>query len=522
MSDTAPIVGIDLGSTRCSVAVCVGGAVRMIESPGGLRSIPSVVAFGGGGRVLAGAPARPYALLAPQRTVVGAKRWIGRAFDSPDLQPLRAASACEVVRAPNGDAWLRPGEAAISPSEVQAYLLEALRQIAAHELGAPVTRAVVTVPAHFDEIQRRATRDAAAIAGLGEVRLLAESTAAALAAGLPREQSATVAVVDVGASSCDVTVLRVEDGLFEVVAATGDRGLGGDEVDRRIAARLRDELVREHGVDPSGHPVAMQRLLDEAEAAKRLLSEATATTVVIPNLVIGPRGPVSVARALERAELETWIDDLLERLAEPCRAAVSEARRTAGDVDLLMVVGGMARMPSVGRRVAALFGRPPVPGVHPDEVIALGAAIEGAILDGEVDDVVAIEVATHTIGIRAAGDRLLPIVARASVTPTRVRKVFAAPGDEQKPVVVEVYQGDDPVASRNRLLARLQLTDLPPGRRGESHVEVVFTVDASGCLAIAARDMKSGRPSRVEVLAGPGLDPSTLQRLCDEHRRSAP
>jgi molecular chaperone DnaK len=499
----AVTIGLDLGTTRSRVAVYTEAGARIVENAEGRRATPSAISFLADRRTIVGAAARRYAAVTPRTTVVGVKRLLGRAWESAEIQAVRATAAYDIVKAANGDAWVRIGTAAQSPPEVQAAILAKLAADAARELGAPIARAVIAVPAGFDEAQRRAVRDAGAIAGLDVLRLINEPTAAALAYGFDRTGVETIAVVDFGGGTCEASILRREQGLFEMLATAGDPFLGGDELDRRIATTVRDEVLAVYDVDLLLDPIAAQRLLDDAEAVKRSLSDLDEAMLALPNLAVSAGAPISVTRPFTRGEVEALAADLITRMTEICRAALADAR--VGAVDAVLAVGGMSRMPLVRRAIAACFGQEPAAGVQPDLAVAIGTAIESAVLDGRVGDVALVDLASQTIGVRASNDRFVPLIKRAGVIPARVRKVFATSEDDQHHVVVEVYQGEEAQASRNRLLSRFHLSDLPRGRRGEVHVEILFTVDAGGCFSITARDIETGQPCTVESVAGTGL-----------------
>jgi molecular chaperone DnaK len=500
----AELVGIDLGTAWARVATYGEAGPRILEDDQGRRALPAAVSFRADHRVLVGAAARRHALLAPRATVRGAVRLIGRRWDSPETQRVREASAFDVVQAPTGEAWVRAGTSSMSPSQVQAALLQALAAAAAQELGVPVTRAVVTVPAGFDDAQRKATLDAGALASLEIVRLLDAPTAAALGYAAGHPGGATIAVVDAGAGCTEAAIVRCEDGLVESLAVAGDLFLGGDDYDRRLASLVRDELYALHDADLAADPIATQRVLDEVEAVRCALSSADDATIALPHLTLGPTGPVTLIRPLARADLDTLTADLTRRIGDTCRAALAAARLEAGDLDAVVAVGGVTRTPAVAEAIAAAFGRPPSREVHRDEAIALGAAIEAAVIAGRVSDLVVVDRAGQTIGLRAAGDKLVPVIRRGAAIPARVRKLFATSPDPGKRVIVELYQGEDPVASRNRRLGRFELTDRA-SPRGEQ-VELVVTVDASGCAAITARDPKTGRPWSVEPAIRSGTD----------------
>jgi molecular chaperone DnaK len=515
------IVGIDLGTTNSCVSLYRDKRPQIIVNAEGQRTTPSVVTFNDDGSVLVGAPARRQAIMSPQQTITGVKRLVGRRFESHEVLVLREISPYEIVRARNGDAWVQVGGRAVSPPEVQSHVLERLRQCAEVDVGGPVTRAVVTVPAYFDETQRQATRDAAAIAGLDAVRILNEPTAAALAYGHARSQGKHLIVIDLGGGTFDVTVMAVEDGVFEVLATTGDMLLGGEDFDRAIARRLGEEIYKEHGVDVFSDPVAAQRLITEAEEAKKQLTELDTVMIGLPFLAMGPRGPVNVQRRLRRAEFEDITASLIARLVEPCRVALADARLTPAQIDDTLLVGGMTRCVAVQRQIADLFGRRPSMRINPDEAIAVGAGLESAILEGQLQEVVLIDVASHTIGLRTAGNKMVPLIPRSTPLPTRVTKVFSTTRDNQDYVEVEVLQGDDPTASGNRRLSWLRLEGLPPAPKGTVRVAVTFAVDASGLLSVSARDKTSGKRAHVNVVAESGLGRAEVARLADERRKAA-
>ena len=484
----------------------------------GQRTTPSVVTFVDDATVLVGGPARRQSIMRPTDSISGVKRLVGRRFDSDEVSILREVSPYDIVEAANGDAWVHAGGRQLSPPEVMSHILEKLATSACRQLEIERMRAVVTVPAYFDETQRQATRDAATIAGVDVARILNEPTAAALAYGYAGAQGKHLVVVDLGGGTYDVTVMVIEDGVFEVLASTGDMLLGGDDFDRTIASALAEELRQEHGVDVFADPVAAQRLLNEAEEAKKQLADLDTALIGLPFLAVGPSGPISLQRELTRAEFDALTGGLIERLAEPCHAALALAGLEPQKVDDVLLVGGMTRCRAVQERIAGIFARRSSLRINPDEAVALGAALESAILAGVIKDTVLIDVAPHPIGLRLAGDQLAPLVPRATPLPTRITKVFATNRDNQDHVELEVVQGDDPIASRNRRLSRVRLEGLPPGPRGSVRVTVTFAVDASGLMTISAREKSTGAATRVKVATTSGLHPDEVVRLSNQRR----
>ncbi len=514
--DPSSFVGIDLGTTNSCVAVYRNGRPEILVNAEGQRIMPSAVTFCDDGSVLAGGPARRQAIIRPTSSISEVKRLVGRRFDEDAVAVLREISPYEIVRARNGDAWIRVQGMEVSPAEVLSHILEKLARSTKRQLGTDSVRAAITVPAYFDEAQRQATRDAATIAGLETARILNEPTAAALAYGHSRSQGKRLAVVDLGGGTYDVTIMFVEDGVFEVLATTGDMLLGGSDFDRALAGRIADEIRRHHHVDIFEEPVAAQRLLSEAEETKKQLTDLDTGLIALPFLAVGVDGPISIQREVTRAEFEELTSHLVDRLEAPCRDALSTARLTPDQIDDVLLVGGMTRCPAVRARVAELFGRRPSQRINPDEAVALGAALESAILAGALDDVVLIDVAPHTIGLRVAGDRMVPLIERCTPLPTRVRKVFVTSHDNQNHVELDIVQGEHNVASRNRHLSRVCLEGLPPAPKGAVRVEVTFSVDASGLLSVRARDKKSGVNTNVRVHAASGLARGEVSRLANQ------
>jgi molecular chaperone DnaK len=513
----ARIAGIDLGTTNSCVALLERGVPQIVANPEGERTTPSTVGFLPDGRVVVGTPARRQAITNARRTVFGAKRLIGRRVRSPEIDRLARAAPFPIVAAPNGDAWVAIGDHAVSPQEVAAYILERMKGLAELSAGEPVTQAVITVPAYFNDAQRQATKDAGRIAGLDVRRILSEPTAAALAYGIHRRKRRQhVAVFDLGGGTFDVSILRVEDGLFEVLAVNGNTALGGDDFDGRIVDLLMADLGSAAIADD---PVALGRLREQAERAKKVLSDEPSVTIQLPFLTHGAGATTHLERTITRAELEDATADLVAKLAAPCAAALDDAGLAAATLDDVLLVGGMTRMPAVQREVVRIFGRKPSKGAHPDEVVALGAATHGGLLAGELDDVVLLDVTPQSLGVRV-GDNTAIVIPRNTTVPARARKLFATSRDGQTRVDVEVHQGDAKDARDNRYLGRFTLDGLPAAPAGVVRVEITFSVDADGILSLDARELSTGRAANVTLSPSGGLAPEELERII-ERRRAA-
>jgi molecular chaperone DnaK len=517
------LLGIDLGTTNSCVAVARGGGPpAVLAAPGGERTTPSMVCFHPDGRVLVGHAARRHAVTQARRTVFGSKRLIGRKVTAPDVALLARFAPFEIVAAANGDAWVRLEHRDVSPQEVSAYLLEHMRRIAEESLGEPVTQAVITVPAYFDDVQRQATRDAGRIAGLDVRRIINEPTAAALAHGAHRRKGRhRLVVFDLGGGTFDVSVLDVDRGMFEVLAVNGDAALGGDDFDRRIVERLLEELAAAGAVDPGGDAVTLGRLLEEAERVKRVLSDETEARVELPFAGRAATGePVHLRRVLRRDELEALCADLVARLEPPCAAALRDAGLAPGDVDDVLLVGGMTRAPAVMAAVERIFRRKPSRGANPDEAVALGAAAHGALLASERDDLVLLDVIPQSLGVRV-GDAMAVVIPRNTTVPARGRKLFATTRADQTEVTVEIYQGEAREARENRHLGRFTLDGLPPGPPGSVRVEVAFRVDADGIVSLEAREISTGRAAHLVLSPSGGLSDDDMRRIIAAHRDGA-
>jgi molecular chaperone DnaK len=517
------IIGIDLGTTNSCVAVMSDkGQPKILAGADGERIIPSWVSWSASGQVSVGARARRQGVTNAAATVYGAKRLIGSKVNADDVSWFARLAPFRIVAAPNGDAWVRVHGQPISPQEVAAHVLRAVRKIAEDAFGEPVTRAVITVPAYFDDAQRQATRDAGQIAGLDVVRILNEPTAAALAYGAHRvsEGRRVIAVFDLGGGTFDISIMSVENGIFEVLATGGDSALGGEDWDRRVLERLVDEVFDRHRVDLTAVPMAMARLRDACETAKKALSLDRETKINLPFLADDPQGaPINFERAVTRDLLETLTKDLLDRLEPPCRRALSDAGLAASDVEEVLLVGGMTRWPAVQDVVERLFGRKPSKGANPDEVVALGAAHYAGILAGESDDAALLDVTPHDLGIKVGDSQFAVVLPRNSMLPVRARRLFATTSDNQKFVSIELYQGDSIDVTRNRKLGQVVLDDLPPGPAGSARVELVITVNVESILSVTAREIRSGREASVTIRPSGGLSQREIVEIITRRRQ---
>jgi molecular chaperone DnaK len=507
------VIGIDLGTTNSCVAVLEGGEPTVIHNQEGGRTTPSMVSWNADGEVVVGAASKRQMVTNPQRTVFGVKRLLGRKAHDREVQALSSRQPYTIVPAKNGDAWVDVAGTYRSPQEISAHILAKMKRVAEDYLGEQVREAVVTVPAYFDDVQRQATKDAGLIAGLTVRAILNEPTAAALAYGIQHQQNQRLAVFDLGGGTFDISILAIENGVFEVLATHGDTTLGGDDFDRIVIDLLADEFQREHGIDLRRDSVALQRLKEAAERAKIELSSAMTTDVNLPFIAAGASGPLHLIRELERGQLERSVRHLLDRLEKPCLLALAAAHCTPAEIDQVLLVGGMSRMPSVQERAVRIFGKPPSKGVNPDEIVAMGAAVHSGIMGGELQDVVLLDVTPHDMGVKVAGDRMSVVITANTSNPTRAKKVFATTEDNQTFVAIEIYQGEHELASRNRRLGRFVLGDLRAAPRGSTKVEVSFTMDADGILEIAAAEIGTGRAASVMNEASSGLTAEEIARL---------
>jgi molecular chaperone DnaK len=507
------IVGIDLGTTNSCVAVLDGEEPIVIHNQEGGRTTPSMVSWNNEGDAMVGASSKRQMVTNPTRTVFGVKRMIGRKITDASVQALLPTLPYRVVAAKNGDAWVDVQGVGRSPQEVSAHILAKMKRVAEEYLGEQVTEAVVTVPAYFDDVQRQATKDAGAIAGLTVRGILNEPTAAALAYGVHHQHNQRLAVFDLGGGTFDISILAIENGVFEVLATHGDTTLGGDDFDRIIINLFADDFAATHQIDLRTDAVALQRLKEAAERAKIELSAAMSTDVNLPFIAANAEGPLHFARELERGELERACRELLDRLEAPCRKALGDAHCTASDIDQVLLVGGMTRMPAVQERALDIFKKPPSRGVNPDEIVAMGAAVHSGVMGGELQEVVLLDVTPHNMGVKVTGDRMSVIIPSNTSIPVRAKKVFATTEDRQTYVSIEVYQGNHEMIAKNRRLGRFVLGDLRAANRGVAKVEVAFTLDANGILEVTAEEVGTGKAASVQLEASSGLSAEEISAL---------
>lgn len=515
------VIGIDLGTTNSCVAVMDGKTPKVIENAEGMRTTPSIVAFTDDGERLVGQPAKRQAVTNPEKTIFAVKRLIGRRYDDPTVEKDKKLVPYKIAKAGNGDAWVEADGQTYSPSQISAFTLQKMKETAEAHLGTKVDQAVITVPAYFNDAQRQATKDAGKIAGLEVLRIINEPTAAALAYGLDKTKTGTIAVYDLGGGTFDVSILEIGDGVFEVKSTNGDTFLGGEDFDMRLVGYLADEFQKEQGINLRNDKLALQRLKEAAEKAKIELSSTTQTEINLPFITADASGPKHLTMKLTRAKFEALVNDLVEKTIEPCRKALKDAGLSAGEITEVVLVGGMTRMPKIQEVVKQFFGKEPHKGVNPDEVVAIGAAIQAGVLQGDVKDVLLLDVTPLSLGIETLGGVFTRIIERNTTIPTKKGQVFSTAEDNQNAVTIRVFQGEREMAADNKPLGQFDLMGIPPAPRGMPQIEVTFDIDANGIVNVSAKDKATGKEQQIRIQASGGLSEADIEKMVKDAEANA-